>query len=125
MPAQFVTLPDHPNEIAVTKIGSCIVDGAFFLDFSRPLTRARWFGVRKFGVLYRWFGKTVGLRVPIVHEGEQRGAFLIGVYRDDPYFEDVLALWKARYPSSRPPPTTVANEMLVLAHFATQFPEQC
>jgi hypothetical protein len=100
MALQLIKLHAHPNELAVTKIGAVITDGAFFLDFSRPLERIRWLGVRN-----RWIGFTIGLLVPVVHQGEHTGGYVIGVTPTDPYFGDLQALWKTHYPLKRTPPS--------------------
>jgi hypothetical protein len=118
MALQLIKLHAHPHETAVTKIGSVVADGAFFLDFSRPLKRIRWLGVQN-----SWFGFTVLLLAPVVHQSEQIGGYVIGAHRSDPYFADLQALWKANYPSKRTPPTAVADNLKIVADFATQFPE--
>ena len=99
-------------------MGSVIADGTFFLDFSRPLKRIRWFVVRN-----EWFGVTVGLLVPIVHERERTGGYVIGVSLSDPYFTDLQALWKANFPSQRKHPGKKADNLRIVADFAAQFPE--
>jgi hypothetical protein len=113
----LLQLGAHPNEIAATKIDSCIADGAFFLDFSRPLGKQCWCGVWN-----RWLGLKMALMVPVVHQGEQHGNHVIAVDRGDPYFRELQALWKARYPSTRTPPSAVADGPQVIADFAAQFP---
>src|SRR3989344_2491034 len=117
MPVPLSELGSHPNQIAVSKIDSFVVEGTFFLDFSRPIKIRRWFGVPN-----RWFGFTVGLLVPVIHQGEEQGGYVIGVDRCDPRFADLRSLWKAHYPSKRTPPTTVADGINIIADFATQFP---
>lgn len=118
MALQLIKLDAYPHETAVTKVGSLVTNGAFFLDFSRPLEHRRWFGVHN-----RWFGLTVALLVPVVHQREHIGGFVIGVHRGDPYFADLRALWKAHYPSKSTLPTTVADGLKIIADFATQFPD--
>lgn len=118
MALQLIKLNAYPNETAVTKAGSIVTDGVFFLDFSRPLEHLRWLGVHN-----RWLGFTVGLLVPVVHQGEHIGAYVIGVHRGDPCFADLRALWKSQYPSKRAAPTTVADGLKIIADFATQFPD--
>jgi hypothetical protein len=51
----------------------------------------------------------VGLLIPVVHERERTGGFLVSAQRADPYFTDILALWRARFPRQRLPPTQVAD----------------
>jgi hypothetical protein len=118
MALQLIKLHAHPSEMAVTKVGSVVADGAFFLDFSRPLERIRWFGIRN-----HWVGFTVGLFVPVVHQGEQGGGYVIGVGPSDPYFADLQALWKVHYPSKRTPPATATDGLKIVADFAAQFPD--
>lgn len=118
MALQLIKLHAHPNEMVVTTVGSVVADGAFFLDFSRPLERVRWLGIRN-----RWIGFTVGVFVPVVHQGEQCGGYVIGVSPGDLYFPDLQALWKAHYPSKRTPPATAADGLKIIADFATQFPD--
>jgi hypothetical protein len=113
-----IKLHPFPNEIAITKVGTVVTGGAFFLDFSRPLQHVRWLGV-----LNRWLGFTVGVFVPVVHQGEEVGSFTIGVERSDPNFADLHALWRLHYPSKRAAPTKVADGLRVIADFEKQFPE--
>ncbi|MDE2463250.1 MAG: hypothetical protein KGO02_06015 [Alphaproteobacteria bacterium] len=117
---QLFELDDHPNQIAVSKTDSLVVDGVFFFDFSRPIEVHRWLGT-----LNRWLGFVVGMRVPVSHQGEQRGSLAIGIHRSDPRFADVRALWKAHYPSRKAPPTTVADGIKIIVDFAKQFPNDC
>ena len=114
----FIKFHPFPNGIAVTKFDSVVIDGAFLLDFSRSLQHVRWLGV-----LNRWLGFTVGVFVPVVHQGEEAGRFVIGVERSDPHFADLSALWRLHYPSKRSPPTSVADGLKVIADFHKQFPE--
>ena len=118
MPLQLIKLHEYPNDTAVTKVGSLVTDGAFFLDFCRPLEHLRWFGVQN-----SWVGFTFALLVPVVHQSEHIGGYVIGVRRSDPYFSDLRALWKTHYPSKRTPTTTVADGLRIVADFAIQFPE--
>jgi hypothetical protein len=118
MALQLIKLHAHPSETAVTKVGSVVTEGAFFLDFSRPIKRIRWLGVRN-----HWIGFTVGLLVPVVHQGEQKGGYVIGVSPADPYFADLQALWKTYYPHDRPRPALAADGMKIISDFAAQFPD--
>jgi hypothetical protein len=119
MALNLFELPEYPNQVAVSKIESFVTDGAFFLDFSRPLEQIRWFGVKN-----RWFGITIGLLVPVVHQCERSGGFVIGAHRGDPYFSELRALWKTRYPSEKIPPSKEADGLKLIADFATQFPSE-
>ena len=113
MALRLFGLPDYPNQIAASNIDSFVSGGTFFLDFSRPLEHRRRLGF------------PVAVFAPVVHEGEHIGGFVVGVHRSEPYFAQLRALWKERYPSKRNPPTTEADGLKVIADFATQFPDQC
>lgn len=54
-----------------------------------------------------------------------RRTYVIGVHRNGPYFQQLRAPWKQRYPSQRTPPTVEAEGLKVIADFATQFPGDC
>ena len=118
MELQLIKLHARSNETAVTKVGAVVENGAFFLDFSRPIERVRWFGIRN-----QWIGFTVGLFVPVVHQSEQIGGYVIGVGPSDPYFDDLQSLWKANFPSKRTPPAMAADSLRVIEDFAAQFPD--
>jgi hypothetical protein len=107
----------HPGQIAVTRIGTCSQGGVFFLDFSRPLRTERWFLV--------WnshLGYPLALHVPVVHEGEVAGSRSIAVERSEPYFGELLRLWRSRHPTNRKPPTAHAEETQVADDFSLHFP---
>jgi hypothetical protein len=72
-----------------------------------------------------WFGFAAGLLVPVIHQGEEQGGYVIGVDRSDPRSADLRTLRKAHYPLKRTPPTTVADGIKIIADFATQFPNDC
>jgi len=114
-------LPSHPGEMGISKIDPPVVDGAFLLDFSRPLKTTR----RCFEITNSWIGTAVESFVPVIHQGEQKGNYLIHMYPTDPRFTEVHALWQTRYPSPRTAPTTVAGGLKIIADFATQFPHDC
>jgi hypothetical protein len=113
MALRLFELPDHPSQIAVSDVGAFVENGTFFLDFSRPLEPRR----RLFTV--------VGMLVPVIHQGEHSGGYVIGVHRSDPAFEELRMLWKERYPSERTPPTQIADGLQIIADFARQFPNDC
>jgi hypothetical protein len=113
-------LPHYPNRIAVSDTDSFITDGAFFLDFSRPIEVRRWLGFRN-----RWVGLAVGVLVPVIHQGEKSGAYVVGVHRNDLYFKDLRRYWKAQYPSKTVPPTPPMDGLKIIADFAAQFPNDC
>ena len=113
----LLQLGAHPNEIAATRQAACVEEGAFFLDFSRPLGRLRWLGGWN-----RWLGLTMSLVVPVVHEREAGGWRTIAVDRWDPYFAELQRLWKERYPLARPTPTSLAPATRIAEDYARQFP---
>lgn len=121
MALQLFGFHGHPHNFAVTKADLPLEDCVFFLDFSRPLEKVRWFGV-----VNKWLGITIGLLVPVVYQSEQSGGFVIGVNRGEPYFSDIQKLWRKHYRSTR---TLVASsfgelgELEVIAQFGKHFPE--
>jgi hypothetical protein len=114
----LLQLGAHPDEIAATKLEHCLPDGAFFLDFSRPLVRQRFCGVWN-----RWVGTTLALQVPVIHEGQSVGRHAIVVDRVDPYFKELQRLWQQRHPLTRRSPRRVVDGLRVEADFAAQFPD--
>jgi hypothetical protein len=118
MPLLLLQLAAHPEEIAATKIDRCLPDGAFFLDFCRPLVRQRFCGVWN-----RWIGTTMALHVPLIHEGEAAGRRVIAVERVDPYYKELQRLWQERHPLTRRPPQRAIDGLRVDADFAAQFPD--
>jgi len=117
MPLLLLQLGAHPTEIAATKLESCIEDGAFFLDFSRPLGKLRWLGAWNARV-----GFTMSLLVPVIHQAEARSNRSIAVDRGDPYFRELQRLWKERFPSGRPAAVSSATKTEIANNFAAQFP---
>ncbi|CAG0959487.1 hypothetical protein MTYP_00644 [Methylophilaceae bacterium] len=118
MAITLITYDNPPTRFAATKIGVTVPDGRFFLDFTRSLEVIRWFGIRN-----RFIGPAIALFIPVVHEGEKSGGYVVGVSAGDPYFQDLRKLWKVRFPS---PPFEVSQEadgLKIIADFATQFPE--
>jgi NTP pyrophosphatase (non-canonical NTP hydrolase) len=75
---------DRPHDIGVSKTCDAPGECVFLLDFSRPVEKIRWLGIRS-----RVFGPTVALPVPVVHLGEKAGTFVFGVSRGEPYFADL------------------------------------
>lgn len=103
---------NHPKRIAICGVDTFVVGGAFFLDFSRPLRLRRWLGV----------GPVTGASVPVVHEGQSRGDYVVEIDRGNPYFADIRELWRLRYPLAPRPPATRADATKIAADFASQFP---
>ncbi len=118
MPLLLMKLGAHPEEIAATQRGECLEGGAFFLDFTRPLRRERWFLV--------WNGRigpVLALHVPVIHQGEAVGRRSIAVERADPYFRELQRLWATRHPARRGMPAVTIDEAQMAADFAAQFPD--
>ena len=114
----LLQLGAFPSEIAATKLDACVEGGAFFLDFSRPIERLRWFGAWN-----RRIGFTMSLIIPVVHQGEHKGRQTVIVDRGDPYFAELQRLWAQRYPATRSQPAaSPATAARVAADFTTQFP---
>ena len=111
---------DRPHDFAATKAGVALEDCVFLLDFTRPLERIRWFGVTN-----RWLGVKVGLLVPVVHQGQEKGEFVIGVHRGEPYFTDISKLWREHYGAARTIKSESTDGLNIIADFATHFPEDC
>ena len=96
----------HPTRIAINDVDTFVIGGTFFLDFSRPLELRRWLGV----------GPATGAFVPVIHERERTGGYVVGIERDNPYFSDIRKLWKQRYPSDPPAPESIALTMPEVRH---------
>lgn len=122
MPINLFVLNAYPDRIAVSMTASTIEaltpESTFFLDFSRPIIVHRWFGVRN-----NWIGIAGVVTVPVIHQGEENGGYVVTVGRSDPYFNDLRKLWKARYPSKVQPPTHKATGLQIVADFAIHFPD--
>jgi hypothetical protein len=109
---------DRPHDYAATKVGATLDECAFLLDFSRPLERIRWLGVNN-----RWLGVTVGLLVPVVHHGQDKGEFVIGLHRGQPYFADIPNLWREHRGARRTIRSEPVDGLQLIAEFARHFPE--
>lgn len=112
MALRLFKVETHPTRIAISDVDTFVIGGVFFLDFSRPLELRRWLGV----------GPAIGAFVPVVHEAEKAGGYVVGIERDNPYFSDIRELWRQRYPSPSPQPNSVAEPLKVVADFGAQFP---
>jgi hypothetical protein len=112
-------LPAYPNEneIVITNtahsVGQLDAHTVFLLDFSRPLEKKRRFGF------------TVALSVPVIHQSEEVGGFVIGCFAADPYFKDLKRFWKQYYPSNKNHRLSDVGGLVVIADFATHFPAFC
>ena len=120
MALQLYGFHGRPHDIAATKQSFALEDCVFLLDFSRPLNRLRWLG--KFN---RWLGFTAGLLVPVIHQTEQSGRYVINVSRGEPYFAEIPNLWKEHYGSKRTIVTLSIDELEIIVDFANHFPEDC
>ena len=110
----------RPHDFAVTKADLPLEECVFLLDFSRPLGKHRWFG--KYN---RWIGVTMGLFVPVVHQAEEKGEFVISIRYDEAYFRDVKKLWKQHYKQARSLVAPPVGGLEVVADFGRHFPEDC
>ena len=114
MALRLFKVESHPRRIAICDVDTFVVGGAFFLDFSRPLELRRWLGV----------GPVTGASVPVVHEGQSTGHYVVEIDRGNPYFADIRELWRLRYPMAPRPPAATADGSKIGADFASQFPSQ-
>ncbi|MEZ0232564.1 MAG: hypothetical protein ACAH12_06970 [Methylophilaceae bacterium] len=111
---------NYPHDFLVTKVGAPLEQCAFLLDFGRELEKVRWlFGNN------RWVGFTVGLLVPVIHLGERKGGFLIGLSLGEPYFTDIPKLWKQHSGTSSSRTITENDGLGVAADFGRHFPSDC
>jgi hypothetical protein len=120
MPLTLFGFYGRPHDFAVTKAGVPLEECVFLLDFSRPLKRIRWLGTTN-----RWVGVTVGLLVPVVHEEEGKGGFMIGVHRGQPYFVDIPKLWREHYGAVPVRKSEPSDLLKIIGDFANHFPEDC
>ena len=111
---------DRPHDFAITKSGATLSECPFLLDFKRPLERIRWLGM-----INRWAGLTTGLLVPVVHQGQDNGEYVICVRRGEPYFEDITRLWHEHYMATRSGRSDKADGLQIVADFGRHFPEDC
>ena len=118
MPVKLFSLDEFPDRIAVSKLEQYIEGGVFFLDFSRKLKI-----IREFFGLTLPIGVAIGLFVPVMHQGESDGGYIISVHNSDPAFKVVRQLWKQHYPGPKATPSKTADGLKIIADFATQFPE--
>lgn len=106
-------LHGRPHDFVATKAGLPLEQCVFFLDFSRRLEKIRRFAI----------GPAVGLLVPVVHEGEQTGGYVISVRHDEPYFRDLQTLWKQHYREQRTRMAPPVEGLRLIADFGTHFPQ--
>jgi hypothetical protein len=118
MAVKLFSLGEFPDRIAVSKLEQYIEGGVFFLDFSRRLQIIR----ELFGRALP-FGVAIGLFVPVVHQGESHGGYVISVHNSDPAFKVVRQLWKQHYPRPQTTRSGIADGLKIISDFATQFPD--
>ena len=111
---------DRPHDFAATKTDAPLADCVFLLDFCRPLERLRWLGR-----VNKWIGPTIGLLVPVVHQSEQSGGYLISVHRGEPYFVDIPERWNRHGGSRRTLVTPSVGGLEIVTDFARHFPADC
>lgn len=109
-------LEDFPNRVAISKANDYQINGTFFLDFSKPLTVVRWFGK-----INDVFGIAVGLRVPVIHQSENVGGYVISCHANDSQYKTIKKLWKSNYPTANPKVEKEADGLNVIVDFANQF----
>src|SRR5271165_1559644 len=114
MAVKLFSLDEFPDRIAVSKLEQYIEGGVFFLDFSRSLKVIRVLFGRKLP-----FGVATGLFVPVVHQGQSDGGYVISVHNSDPVFKVVRQLWKRHHPSPQATPSETADGLKIIADFAT------
>ncbi len=122
MTTKLYRYPEFQNDIAVTK-NEFIDGGLFFLDFSKPLQHFRRFGFGNIGIENKWIGFTISLAVPVIHQDETEGMFIIVIHKHDPYFKNILSFWKENYPKKRDIPKYKGDAFKIVADFANQFPD--
>ncbi len=110
---QILVHPSYPGEFVVTKSGRLLEGSLFFLDLSRPLERLRRYRI----------GPTIALLVPVVHESETSGGYVIGVDKASPYFSEIEMVWKTHFPRRWIPPNAGELGLHVIASFGLHFPE--
>jgi len=111
---------DRSHDFAATKANVPLAECKFLLDFNRPLQRLHWLdGINK------WVGPVVGLLVPVVHQSEQAGGYLISVHRGEPYYADIPTLWKSHAGAKRTLFAPSVDGLEVVADFGRHFPEDC
>lgn len=110
---QILVHPSYPREFVVTKSGRLLDGSLFFLDFSRPLERLRRYRI----------GPTAALLVPVVHESETSGGYVIGVDRGSPYFSEIETLWAKNSPRKWAPPRAPMDDLHIIRSFGLHFPE--
>ena len=120
MPLQVFGFLTHPHAFAVTKADVTLDECVFLLDFSRPIERLRWLGIRN-----KWIGVTTGLLVPVVHQGEQHGGYVFGLHTGEPHFKDMQALWREHRGAPRSMRSEPVEPIQLIADFANHFSEDC
>ena len=115
---QLFEFDDYPGRIAISRVQPPVSGSAFFLDFTRKIEKHRWFGMNN-----RWIGRIRTLTVPVIHECESEGGFVIAVHRDEPMFEELLSIWKSRFPSTKIEPRVHVSKLEIIADWGLHFPD--
>ncbi len=113
-------LHNRPHDFALTKINAPLNECVFLLDFARPLERVRWLGVTN-----QWLGITLGMLVPVVHQGQENGEYVISIHRGQPYFSDIPKLWHEHYRAPRTTKSAPVDALEIVADFGRHFPVDC
>jgi len=129
---ELFVIEGHPHTFGIAKAGVTPEACRFFLDFTRPLEKLYWPGRNKL------FGFPVTLLVPVAHISEKVGWGYVTCGRGEPYFFELQRLWRKYY---KEPRTFVVDfkadpkwddelgffprEALIVAEFASHFPECC
>jgi hypothetical protein len=119
MTVELFKAPSLPGPIAVSSVGSCIEDGTFLLDFSKPIKIVRG---------NKWVSFPTAISVPVIHQSqtEANAGYGVVVMRWTPEWLAIERLWKltkAGPAQTEHVPTGEYSEVQVIADFAQQFPE--
>ncbi len=122
MTVRLFEVASQPNRIAISKTDNYQTNGAFFLNFNKPLETIRWFGIYN-----KFIGYPMALVVPIIHQNQNDSdeTFVVGLDRHDLSFNLIRNLWKKHYKTSNPIYKDELSGLQIIADFATQFPNDC
>lgn len=117
MAVQLFKMPSHPGRLAVSSIDGCVPGGTLFLDFSKPIRFVRG---------NKFLPIATVIRVPVIHESEAEGGWLVEVSRWTPMWHEINKAWKfarAGRIQTCHVPTGKYDASQIVADFARQFPE--
>ena len=63
--------------------------------------------------------------VPVAHQSEESGGYMISVNRGEPYFTDIIKLWKVHQGAKHTLAAPATSGLDIVADFARHFPEDC